>query len=90
MDLASEIAEYNALSKKVEKSFLDAFWFPDGQYLFDYIHGDVKDAAIRPNQIFAVSLPYSMLSVKKQRSVVDIVEKHLLTPYGLRSLSPHD
>ena len=90
MGLASELAEYNALSQKVGKSFLDAFWFSDGQYLFDYIHDNVKDAAIRPNQIFAVSLPYSMLPVKKQRSVVDVVEKHLLTPYGLRSLSPHD
>ncbi len=90
MGLASELAEYNALSQKVEKSFLDAFWFPDGQYLFDYIHDNVKNAAIRPNQIFAVSLPYSMLPAKMQRSVVGIVEKHLLTPYGLRSLSPHD
>ncbi len=90
MGLASELAEYLALSQKVEKSFLDAFWFSDGQYLFDYVHGNVKDAAIRPNQIFAVSLPYSMLPVKKQRSVVGIVEKHLLTPYGLRSLSPRD
>ena len=90
MGLLSELAGYNALSQKVEKSFLDAFWFPDGQYLFDYIHDNVKDAAIRPNQIFAVSLTYSMLPLKKQRSVVDVVEKHLLTPYGLRSLSPHD
>ena len=90
MGLTSELAEYNALSQKVEKSFLDAFWFPDGQYLFDCITGNVKDAAIRPNQIFAVSLPYSMLPVKKQRGVVNVVEKHLLTPYGLRSLSPHD
>jgi glycogen debranching enzyme len=48
------------------------------------------DASIRPNQIFAVSLPYSMLDDLQARAVVDVVERHLLTPLGLRSLAPKD
>jgi glycogen debranching enzyme len=54
------------------------------------VSGDSRDPSIRPNQIFAASLPYSMLSEEQARSVVLVVEQHLLTPYGLRSLSPHD
>jgi len=48
------------------------------------------DASIRPNQIFAVSLPYTMLSPDRSRSVVEKVREHLLTPYGLRTLAPSD
>lgn len=90
IDLSSESKDYNNLAQKVNKSFNDAFWFDEGQYLYDFINGETKNTAIRPNQIFAVSLPYSMLSKKRQRNVVEIVREHLLTPYGLRSLSPKD
>jgi glycogen debranching enzyme len=90
MDLNNESKDYNNLAQKVSKSFSDAFWFDEGQYLYDHINGETKNTAIRPNQIFAVSLPYSMLSKKRQRNVVEIVKEHLLTPYGLRSLSPND
>ncbi|MDE1889383.1 MAG: amylo-alpha-1,6-glucosidase [Planctomycetota bacterium] len=90
MSLNNESADYTALAQKVSTSFNDIFWFDKGQYLYDYIDGETKNMAIRPNQIFAVSLPYSMLSTKRQRSVIEIVKEHLLTPYGLRSLSPKD
>ncbi len=90
IDLSSESKDYNNLAQKVSASFNEAFWYDEGQYLYDYIDGDVRSSAIRPNQVFAVSLPYSMLSLKKKRDVVEIVKEHLLTPYGLRSLSPKD
>ncbi len=90
MDLSNESKDYNNLAQKVSKSFNDAFWFDEGQYLYDYIDGETRSKAIRPNQVFAVSLPYSMLSKKRQKNVVEIVKERLLTPYGLRSLSPKD
>ncbi len=90
MSLNNESADYTALAQKVSTSFNDIFWFDKGQYLYDYIDGETKNMAIRPNQIFAISLPYSTLSTKRQRSVIEIVKEHLLTPYGLRSLSPKD
>jgi len=54
------------------------------------VDGDQRDSSIRPNQIFAVSLAYSMLSSDQSKRVVDVVARELLTPYGLRSLSPND
>lgn len=60
-------------------------------YLYDVIDTpNVNDASLRPNQIMAVSLPHSPLTPKQQKSVVDIVQAKLLTPYGLRTLSPDD
>lgn len=58
-------------------------------YLFDIvIPGGIKDEAIRPNQVYAVSLPYSPLAQGDQMKVLETIEKHLYTPFGLRSLSP--
>jgi predicted glycogen debranching enzyme len=76
------------LADQVAGSFVQAFWFAEGGYLYDVIQGNFKDPAIRPNQIFAVSLPYSPLDKNQQKSVFDVVTKHLLTPFGLRSLAP--
>ncbi|MDR1543551.1 MAG: amylo-alpha-1,6-glucosidase [Prevotellaceae bacterium] len=67
-------------------SFVHKFW--NGTYLYDYIDCDYCDREVRPNMIFAVSLPYSPLDKKQQKSVVDIVTRELLTIKGLRSLSP--
>jgi len=75
------------LADHVATSFVKAFWFAEGGYLYDVIQGNFKDTAIRPNQIFAVSLPYSPLDEAQQKSVFDVVTKHLLTPFGLRSLA---
>lgn len=90
IDLSNESKVYHSLAQKVSKSFNKAFWYDDGQYLYDYIDGDARNTAIRPNQVFAVSLPYSMLLPDRMRKVLKIVKEHLLTPYGLRSLSPLD
>jgi predicted glycogen debranching enzyme len=71
-------------------AFVRAFWFEDGRYLYDCVGPGGSDASIRPNQIFAVSLPHSPLSPDQQADVVRTVTKHLLTPRGLRTLSPED
>ncbi|MEO1652373.1 MAG: amylo-alpha-1,6-glucosidase, partial [Bacteroidota bacterium] len=70
------------------ESFAEHFWDPYKRYLADYIRGDYTDWAVRPNQIFAVSLPYSPISDEMKRAVLDVVERELLTPKGLRTLSP--
>lgn len=74
----------------VKKSFNEHFWFVDGQYLYDLIDGDYRDKAIRPNQVYAMSLPFPVLSPERNSSVFETVTKHLLTARGLRSLSPDD
>jgi predicted glycogen debranching enzyme len=77
------------LAERANSSFNQKFWNEASDCLFDVLHDDeTTNAAIRPNQIFAVSLPYSMLQPERARSVVHIVERELLTPYGLRSLAP--
>ncbi|MEW6446572.1 MAG: amylo-alpha-1,6-glucosidase [Bacillota bacterium] len=79
---------YSGLREKVRKGFA-AFRHPDG-YLYDVIREEDKDASVRPNQVFAVSLPHSPLSLEQARAVVRRVEDELYTPYGLRSLSSQD
>ncbi len=79
---------YGALAEQARESF-NAFWYADGDYLYD-VFGDTPDARLRPNQIFAVSLPHSPLDYPRARAVVDAVTHHLLTPYGLRTLAPDD
>ncbi|ASB49493.1 amylo-alpha-1,6-glucosidase [Alkalitalea saponilacus] len=76
------------LAETVKRSFIDTFWNNDEQYLYDYVHGDYNDNAIRPNQIIAAALDFSPLTIEQQKLVVDIAKKELLTPKGLRTLSP--
>ncbi len=86
----AEAGHYAALAGPVRASFESAFWNePDG-CLYDVVGEAGPDRSIRPNQIFAVSLPYALLSGERARRVVDVVEWELLTPYGLRTLSPRD
>jgi glycogen debranching enzyme len=67
----------------------DRLWNPDTGYCYDVIDGpEGNDPALRPNQIFAVSLADSPLTPEQQRQVVDVCGQRLVTPYGLRSLSP--
>ncbi len=81
---------YAALAEKARASFNATFWNDAAGCLYDVVAGDARDASLRPNQIFAVSLPYSMLPPESARSVVEVVQRELLTPYGLRSLAPGD
>ena len=71
-------------------AFVRAFWNRQENCLYDCVTDGAPDAAVRPNQILAVSLPYSPLSRDQQAGVVAAVKRRLLTPYGLRTLSPTD
>jgi predicted glycogen debranching enzyme len=79
---------YGEMAETAKQNFCKQFWNKDRDCLYDVIDLDTKDGAIRPNQIFAVSLPHTMLSRDRARRVVAVVERELLTPFGLRSLAP--
>jgi predicted glycogen debranching enzyme len=81
---------YRNMATVASWSFNRLFWNDKAGCLYDVTNGAPPDASIRPNQIFAVSLPYSMLSPERARAVVENVQEHLLTPYGLRSLASTD
>jgi predicted glycogen debranching enzyme len=88
--LGRPTAGHACLVKRARKGF-SRFWNEATQCCFDVLDGPGgNDASIRPNQIFAVSLPESALSAEQQRAVVDSCGRHLLTSFGLRSLSPDD
>ena len=73
-----------------EENFRKYFWHPMG-YLYDVvIPGEIRDERIRPNQVFALSLPFKILSKQDAKKILQVVKNHLYTPKGLRSLSPSD
>jgi len=84
---AKPFAEHAA---KARESFNRRFWFAEGGYLYDVVdqEGGGNDSACRPNQVFAISLPHPVLDPEKWPPVMDMVTRKLLTPVGLRSLSP--
>jgi predicted glycogen debranching enzyme len=82
--------EHASLAQRARRSFNEQFWNESAGCLYDVVDGDRRDASVRPNQIFAVSLPHSMLVRARMRAVVDVVERELLTPAGLRTLAPGD
>ena len=84
------VARYLGMAARARESFNRDFWNEELGCLYDVIDGETRDASIRPNQIFAVSLHHTMLPVEKARRVVELVEQDLLTPFGLRSLAPSD
>ncbi|HOY67484.1 MAG TPA: amylo-alpha-1,6-glucosidase [Candidatus Ozemobacteraceae bacterium] len=80
-----------ALARKVRASFRRRFWNPETGSLHDVIAEDgTPDRSLRPNQIFAVFLPFRILEQDEERSVVDTVYRHLYTSHGLRSLAPFE
>jgi len=81
---AADLMDYQA--EIAREAFIKTFW--NGTYLYDYVDGNYNDQEVRPNMILAVSLPFSPLDKHQQKSVLDITTKELLTPKGLRSLSP--
>ena len=94
MDELAEItdrkAAYTHLKEKVKASFVDKFWMEDRKCLKDLVSGTKADIQIRCNQIWAVSLPFTMLDSDKERQVVETVFEKLYTPYGLRTLEQED
>ena len=84
----TEDAEHlEAMAEKCKVSFVDTFLNEFG-YLLDYVDGNMMDWSVRPNMIFAVALDYSPLNQQQKKSVLDVCTRELLTPKGLRSLSP--
>lgn len=83
-DMADKLEQRTMVCKK---SFVDTF-LNDYGYLFDYVDGNMMDWSVRPNMIFAAALDYSPLSAEQRKGVLDICTKELLTPKGLRTLSP--
>jgi glycogen debranching enzyme len=94
LTLNGETDEANEIAGKAEqakKSFEEKFWFSGGSYLIDVIDPDGKpDYSIRPNQVFALSLPFPLIDGEKGKSVMNILRARLYTAVGLRSLSPED
>jgi predicted glycogen debranching enzyme len=93
-DFAQAVGEsrgrYDALAERAARSF-GRFWNERAGYCYDVLDGpEGDDAALRPNQLLAVSLPHSPLTETQQRAVVDTCARHLLTSHGLRSLAPDD
>jgi predicted glycogen debranching enzyme len=81
--------KYSDEAARVRESFSRRFWYEKGGHLYDVVDGPGgDDAACRPNQIFAISLPNPVLDESRWGAVLSVIEKKLLTPVGLRSLSP--
>lgn len=81
---------YAAMAERTKKSFREKFWNRSAGCLRDVLSGTKADDQIRCNQIWAVSLPFSLLSPEQEKQVVDTVFERLYTPYGLRTLDPAD
>ena len=79
--------EYQKMSALVKDSFKKKFWNPSAGCLYDVISDSSADDSIRPNQIWAVFLPHTMLEKEQEKSIVDVVREELYTPYGIRSLT---
>ncbi|HEV2840773.1 MAG TPA: amylo-alpha-1,6-glucosidase [Chthoniobacterales bacterium] len=80
---------YEEHARRARESFNERFWFEEGGYLYDVVDTtDGDDAACRPNQVFAISLENPVLESDRWSAVMEVVQRDLLTPFGLRSLSP--
>ena len=82
--------QYGVLAERVRRSFAEKFWLEDAGYLRDVISGTHADRQFRCNQIWAVSMPFTMLDGEKEKKIVDRVYEKLYTPYGLRTLAEDD
>ncbi|MBP8791400.1 MAG: glycogen debranching enzyme family protein [Breznakibacter sp.] len=82
------LATWKPILAKLDNSFPQSYWYDAKGYLYDNLDGTTSDKALRPNQIIAVALPYSPLTKEQKKSILDTVMSELLTPKGLRSLSP--
>jgi predicted glycogen debranching enzyme len=85
-----QAVHYSDLAERAQARFQSAFWNEDAGCLYDVVSGEGPDRSIRANQIFAISLPHPILEQHLALRVLDVVEWELLTPYGLRTLSPRD
>lgn len=81
---------YGRMADRARQSFLEEYWNPRSSCLYDVVKDGNKDDSLRPNQVLAVSLDFTMLDTAKAEQVVETVQKQLLTPYGLRTLASSD
>jgi predicted glycogen debranching enzyme len=89
IEVGDEPAQWREMADQAEGAFHRRYWYAAGGHLFDVVDGEAgDDASLRPNQIFALSLRFPILREERWRSVVDVVGAQLVTPYGLRTLSP--
>ena len=79
--------DYATLAELVKSSFCQKFWWEEKGCLYDVVDGDEPDDHLRPNQIYAVSLPFTMLSKEQETKIVSFVKEHLYIGCGLRSLT---
>jgi len=82
--------ELTALADAVKQAFNRVFWHDHGNCLYDVATDYGVDASVRPNQLLAISLPHAVLDPSRHEAVLDCVRSQLLTPVGVRTLSPHD
>jgi len=87
MDDAAEAEHIEVIASRAKKSFINTF-LNDYGYLLDYVDGQMIDWSVRPNMIFTCAFDYSPLDAKQKKGVLDMCTKELLTPKGLRTLSP--
>ncbi len=83
-------ALHENLAAKAAESFNRSFWDEHAGHLYDVVNCDTHDLSLRPNQVIALSLGYCAIPEDRARRILDAVERHLLTPFGLRTLSPFD
>ena len=84
---AARIEQWQALAATIDASFGSVF-LNDYGYLYDYVDGTMTDWSVRPNMLIAISLEYTPIDRRQRKAILDIVTKELLTPKGIRSLSP--
>jgi predicted glycogen debranching enzyme len=95
------VDEWSSMPELIRQSFVDTFWSQERGYLADFVNPALRDAGplweaggrnffVRPNQVIACSLPFKMLTEEQQLDVLGAIKRHLLTPKGLRTLSPQN
>lgn len=83
-----KVEKWKEIPSLIERHFMDVFYVQKGGYLADYVDENGRNLDVRPNQIFAISLPFSVVDPDRQRSIVDRIRSDLFTVKGLRTLSP--
>jgi len=84
----SRAEEWKALASQVRETFLREFWSERHGYLADVVEGGARDFSLRPNQLYAIGLPHSLVTRDQALRILDVVTRNLLTPVGLRTLAP--
>jgi len=91
--ITAELTNDDAMRERAEsvkQRFIEVFWNPSASCCYDVVEGAMRDGSIRPNQLFALSLPFPLIEGERAESILRVCEEKLLTPYGLRTLSPDD